>query len=321
MTNAPNNDRTRAVGLVTFGEPDVLDVVERAVPDLEAGDVRIRVRAAAVNPNDLLLRAGARADWLAAFDAPYVPGLDAAGTVEAFGDGVTHLAVGDPVMAVVNAYRAAGGAQSEVIVVPGASAVRIAQDLPLEAAATIPMNGLTALEALDMLDVPENGTLAITGGTGWLATLAVVLAKSRGLRVIADAPPEEHDRVRTVGADHVVERGEGVAERFRAIAPDGVDAVLDTALIGPPILAAIRDGGGWAVVRHQREPTERGIVQHLVAVRNRMTDTAALRDLAARAASGELPTTVAATYPPEKAAEAHRRLSAGGVRGRLLIVF
>jgi NADPH:quinone reductase-like Zn-dependent oxidoreductase len=321
MTAAPTTDRVRAVGLVTFGEPDVLGVVERAVPDLEAGDVRIRVRAAAVNPTDLVFRAGARAEMLAAFDAPYVPGMDAAGMVEAIGDGVAHLAPGDRVMAVVNPVRPAGGAQSEVIVVPAAGAVRIPEGISLEAAATLPMNGLTALEALDMLDVPAQGTLAITGGTGWLATLAVVLAKARGVRVIADAPGAELERVRALGADHVVERGDGIAERIRAVAPDGVDGVLDTALVGPPILAAIRDGGGWAVVRNQRDETERGIVRHNVSVAKRLADTASLTHLAALAASGELPATVAATYPPEQAADAHRRQAAGGVRGRLLIVF
>jgi NADPH2:quinone reductase len=87
MPAAPTTDRARAVGLATFGEPDVLGVVERAVPDLGADDVRIRVRAAAVNPTDLLFRAGARAQMLAAFEAPYVLGVDAAGTVEATRDG------------------------------------------------------------------------------------------------------------------------------------------------------------------------------------------------------------------------------------------
>lgn len=321
MSTTPPQDLARCVGLVAFGGPEVLGVLERRVPELGADDVRIRVRAAAVNPTDLGFRAGARAEQLAAFDAPYVPGMDAAGLVETVGDGVTHLAPGDRVMAVVSPVRAGGGAQSAVLVVPAASAVPIPAGLSLEAAATLPMNGLTALEALDMLSVPSRGTLAITGGTGWLATLAIRLATSRGLRVIADAPAEEHERVRALGADHVVRRGDAVAERIRAIAPEGVDAVLDTALIGPPILAAIRDGGGWAVVRHQQDDTERGIVRHNVSVARRLGDTASLRDLAARAAARELPTTIAATFPPEQAAQAHRRLAAGGVRGRLLIVF
>jgi NADPH:quinone reductase-like Zn-dependent oxidoreductase len=321
MTAGATTDVARAVGVVTFGEPDVLGVVECAVPELEAGDVRIRVRAAAVNPTDLGLRAGARAEVLAAFEPPYVPGMDAAGLVEAIGDEVTHLTPGDRVMAVVSPFRPAGGAQSEVVVVPGASVVRVADGLSLDAAATVPMNGLTALEALDLLNVPAEGTLAVTGGTGWLATLAIGLAKARGIRVIADAPSDEVARIRALGADHVVERGDGVADRIRALAPDGVDGVLDTALVGRPILAAIRDGGGWAVVRGQQDETERGIVRHNVSVANRLADTPALRELAARAAAGELPTTIAGTYAPEEAAEAHRRQARGGVRGRLLIVF
>ena len=81
------------------------------------------------------------------------------------------------------------------------------------------------------------------------------------------------------------------------------------------------DGGGWAVVRYQQDPTERGIVRHTVSVSRRLADTDGLRELATRAAAGELPSTVAATYPPEEAAEAHRRQEAGGVRGRLLILF
>ena len=313
---------TRAVGITAFGGPEVLAVVQRPVPALEPGDVRIRVRAATVNPVDLLVREGGRAAALEPFAAPYVPGMDAAGTVEAVGEDVAHLAVGDPVMAAVSPFRAAGGAQSAVLVVPAAAAVRVPGGLALEAAATLPMNGLTALEALDMLDVPAGGTLAITGATGWLGTLAAVLAKGRGVRVIADAPAAERDRVRAAtGADDVVERGEGVAERIRALRPDGVDAVLDAAAVGPAVLGAIRDGGGWAVVRQQQDPTERGIVRHNVSVARRLQDTEALRALADRAAAGELPATVAATYPPEAAAEAHRRQEAGGVRGRLVIVF
>lgn len=321
MTTASPTDRTRAVGLFTFGGPNVLSVVERAVPELEVDDVRIRVQAAAVNPTDLGFRGGSRAGVLAQFDPPYVPGMDAAGTVEAVGAGVTRLAPGDAVMTAVLPTRAAGGAQSEVLVVPAASVVQIPDGISNEEAATLPMNGLTAVEALDMLDVPEGGTLAITGGTGWLASLAVVLAKQRGLTVITDAPTEELERVRALGADRVVQRGDGVAERIREIVPEGVDALLDTAAIGPPILAAIRDGGGWAVVRHQQDETERGIVRHNVSVARRLTDTEALQGLAALAASRDLPMVVADSYPPERAADAHRRQAAGGVRGRLLIVF
>lgn len=314
-------DSARAVGLFDFGGPDVLTVVERDVPSVEADEVRIRVQAAAVNPTDLVFRAGARAALLAEFEPPYVPGMDAAGTVEAVGDAVTHLAHGDRVMAAVSPVRAGGGAQSEILVVRAASAVPVPEGISTHEAATLPMNGLTAIEALDMLEVAADGTLAITGGTGWLAGLAIVLAKQRGLCVIADAPSAERERLLALGADHAVERGDGVVARIRELAPDGVDAVLDTALIGPPILAAIRDGGGWAVVRNQQDQTERGIVRHNVSVARRLADTDALAELAALAAAGDLPVTVAGTFTPEEAADAHRRQAQGGVRGRFLIVF
>lgn len=139
--------------------------------------------------------------------------------------------------------------------------------------------------------------------------------------MIADAPEAEFERIRELGADHVVRRGDGVVDRIREIAPDGVDGVLDTARIGPPILRAIRDGGGWAVVRNQQDETEREIVRHNIAVGNRLTDTGALETLANLAASGALPATIAETYAPDQAAEAHRRQAAGGVRGRLVILF
>jgi NADPH:quinone reductase-like Zn-dependent oxidoreductase len=222
----------RAVGLSAFGGPEVLGVVHRDVPEPGPDDVRIRVRAAAVNPTDIELRSGAYASVLAGFAAPYVAGMDAAGTVDAVGDGVTGLVAGDEVMAAVLPVRAQGGAQSELLVVPAASVVPIP---------------------------------AITGGTGWLATLAIPLAKQRGLTVIADAPVAEADRVRGFGADHVVERGEGLVDGIRAIAPAGVDGVLDTALIGLPVFGAIRDGGGWA--NGQQDETERGIARRAGGVR------------------------------------------------------
>jgi NADPH:quinone reductase len=224
-------------------------------------------------------------------------------------------------MAAVNPFTPAGGAQAELIVIPGTNAARIPAELSFEAAATLPMNGLTALEALDQLDVAPGGTLAITGGTGWLATLAIALAKERGLRVIADAPEDEIERVKAFGADVVVIRGDGVEDRIREQAPEGVDAVLDTALIGPSILDVIRDGGRWAVLRFQQDETPRGITRHNIAVTTRMGDTEGLAMLGSLAASGRLPTVVAQTYAPEQAAEAHRRQSQGGVRGRLVIVF
>lgn len=310
-----------AITVPSFGGPDVLTLAERPVRDPGPGEVRIAVAAAAVNPTDLTTRGGGAAHRYPDVPLPYVPGMDGAGTVEAVGPGVDRLAVGDRVMVVVQPMRPDGGTYQTPLLAPAASVVPIPDGATPEQAATLPMNALTAVEALDLLDLPRGATLLVTGGAGWLATLALPLARERGLRTIADARPDEHDAVRAHGADEVLDRGDGLARRVRALVPGGVDGVLDAALIGPPVFGAIRDGGGWAVVRGQDDEPERGIVRHAVWVRDRLHDTAALEHVRALASAGTLPMTVAGTFPPERAADAHRRQEAGGVRGRLVIVF
>ncbi len=309
-----------AITVPTFGDPDVLEVAERPAREPGPGEVRIAVAAAAVNPTDITIRSGAPARG-PAVPMPMVPGMDAAGTVEAVGPGVSRLAVGDRVMAIVMPRRPEGGAYQSLLVVPEASVVPVPDGASFAQAATLPMNGMTAIAALDLLDLPRGATLLVTGGAGWLATLAMPLARERGLRVIADARPDEHDAVRAHGADEVVDRGDGLVDHVLALAPGGVDGALDTALIGPPLFPAIRDGGGWAVVRGQEDETERGIVRHPVWVRDRLEDTPGLEHLRELASAGTLPLVVQETFPPERAADAHRRQEAGGVRGRLVIVF
>jgi NADPH:quinone reductase-like Zn-dependent oxidoreductase len=311
----------RAIGIPEFGGPEVLEVIDRATREPGPGEVRIRVAAAAVNPTDLMTRSGLAAAAYRDVPFPIVPGMDAAGTVDAVGPGVTRLVVGEEVMAAVLPRRADGGAQAELIVVPEASAVPLPDGASVREAATLPMNGLTAIHALDLLAIPAGGTLLVTGGAGHLAALTIPLAKERGLRVLADARSDERDLVAGYGADDVPERGDGLADRVRGLVPDGVDAVLDAALLGPAIFGAVRDGGGYAALRGFRGQTERGIVPHEVWVAERLEDTEALQHLRELAGVGRLPLPVAATFAPEDAAEAHRRMEAGGVRGRLLIVF
>jgi len=236
---------TRAVAIVEPGGPEVLRVVERDVREPGPGEVRIAVRAAAVNPTDISLRQ--RGD--AGNPPPWVPGMDAAGAVESVGAGVEHVAVGDDVMAAVTPRRPEGGAQSELLVVPAASVAPIPAGATIEQAATLPMNGLTALRGLELLDLPPGATLAVTGGAGLLASYVIPIAKLRGLRVLADAGPADEELVRSFGADVVLPRGDELAAAMRAAAPEGVDAVFDTALLGRSVLPAIRPGGALAYVR------------------------------------------------------------------------
>lgn len=308
----------RAVGIPQPGGPEVLSVIEREVREPGEGEVRIAVTAAAVNPTDIGLRA-VGADGI---DPPWTPGMDAAGTVESVGAGVDRLAVGDSVMAAVMPRRPEGGAQAALIVVPAASVVAVPDGATLEQAATLPMNGLTALRGLELLDLGAGETLAVAGGAGLLASYVIALARERGLRVIADAKAGEEELVRGFGADVVVPRSDDFSGAVRAVEPDGVAGVYDTALLNEAAFGAIRDGGGLVVVRgwHGGE-APRGIRVHPVMVRDVLERTEWLDELRALASDGRLALRVAGAYPPEQAAEAHRLMDAGGLRGRALITF
>jgi NADPH:quinone reductase len=309
----------RAVAITAPGGPEVLDVIDRDVRAPGPGEVRIAVRAAAVNPTDIGLRAGGAGPDL---EPPWIPGMDAAGVVESVGDGVDRLAAGDEVMAAVTPRRPEGGAQAELIVVPAASVVAVPDGASFAAAATLPMNGLTAMLALDLLGLPAGATLAITGGAGLLASYAIPLAKERGLRVLADAKPEDEALVRGFGADAVLPRGDGFVAAVREHAPAGADGLLDTALLGRDAFGAIRDGGAMAVVRGWDDgPGERGIGVRPVWVRTVLERTDWLEHLRDLAGAGRLQLRVAGEYAPERAAEAHAAMEAGGLRGRAVIVF
>ncbi len=309
----------RAVIITKPGGLEVLDVGDRAVRAAGPREVRISVKAAAVNPTDIGLRQRGAGDDL---QPPWVPGMDAAGTVESVGEGVKRLGVGEQVMAALSPSRPEGGAQAELIVVPAASVVPIPDGATLPQAATLPMNGLTARLGLELLGLRAGQSLAVSGGAGLLASYVIALAKARGLRVIADAKPDDQELVRGFGADVVVPRGEGYAAAVRVTAADGVDALFDTALLGHSAFAAVRDGGAMAVVRGWDGSTpERGIVIRQVWVRSALERTDWLQELRQLASEGRLSLRVAAEYPPEQAAEAQRLMAAGGLRGRAVIVF
>ena len=293
-------------------------MIDRPVRDAQSDEVRIAVKAAAVNPTDIGLRE--RGDERIA--PPWIPGMDAAGVIESVGPGVERLRAGDPVIAAVSPRRPEGGAQAELIVVPAASVVPSPQGATVQQASTLPMNGLTAQLGLSMLDLEPGQTLAVSGGAGLLASYVIPLAKLRGLRVIADANPRDEELVRGFGADLVVPRGERFNDAVREAVPAGVDALYDTALLRAAALPAIRYRGAIAVVRGwgDSEP-ERGIEVKPVLVRTALDRTDWLTELSELAGRVALALRVAGEYPPEQAAEAHRVMDAGGLRGRAVIVF
>jgi NADPH2:quinone reductase len=247
-----NAATTRAVGVSEYGGPDVLELVELPRPSAGPGQICIRVHAATVNPGDTLLRIGDLDEVLrnGPLNPPYVPGMEAAGVVDQIGSGAqTDLRVGDRVMAILMPINATGGAYAEYLVVDADQAARAPAGTTHAEAATLPMNGLTARLALDVLNVAPGETVAVTGSAGAVGGYAIQLAKVDGLRVIADAAVSDETLVATLGADQIVARGPDVGQRIRQRWPDGVAAVVDGSLQGPAVVPAIRDGGQIAVVR------------------------------------------------------------------------
>ena len=310
----------KVIGIDEFGGPEMLKAFDIPRRPVGAGEVRVDVNAAAVSPTDTIHRSGGRAELLQKDPPPYVPGMDVAGVISEVGEGVTHVAVGDSVMGIV-APTASHGGYSSSIVLPARSVALAPKGATAAEASTLPMNGLTAQYALDLLDLPSGATLAVTGAAGAFGGYMVQLGVHRGLHVIADSSEADEELVRSLGAHDIVRRGDDVAERIRALVPDGVDGLADGSIQNELVLPAVRDNGGFATVRGFQGPSERGIMLHQVWVREYARELEKLDELRVLTESGKVTLRVAATFPADNAAEAHRVLEAGGTRGRCVITF
>lgn len=313
----------RAIGVTSFGGPEALRVLDLPVPEPGPGEVRIRVHAAAVNPADATFRGGGgQARLLGDRPPPYIPGMDAAGVVDKLGpDTGGRLAAGDRVVAFVRPAGPHGGAYAQFVVLGADSVVHAPASIDFPAASTLLLNAVTAHLALDALALKPGQTVAVTGAAGALGGYVIQLAKTAGLVVLADAAPADQGLVTSLGADTLVERGPRVAASLRAAVPGGVGGLVDGAAQDAAVLPAIADGGTLATVRGWSGPAERGIAVHPVVSTAAAADTRLLEQLVALAEDGTLTLRVAGIVPAADAAEAHRRLARGGLRGRLVLDF
>ena len=308
----------KAVVIHRFGGPEVLELAELDAPEPMAGQVRIHVQAATVNPVDVATRAG----WLAQSGlAPATGqigiGWDLAGVVDAVGLGVEAFRPGDRVIAMRDLLSAPVGAQAEYVVLDTEAVAPAPHTVSPAEAATVPLNGLTATQALDLLALDEDQWLLVTGAAGALGGFALQLAALRGLRTVAVASPDDESLVHELGADVFVPRTEDLGASVRRAVAGGVHGALDAAVIGISALDAVRDGGAFvAVAAGAAPPPLRGTHVHNVWIR---TDGPQLAELAALVDAGRLTPRVAATLPLEKVAAAHERVAAGGLRGRIVL--
>ncbi|MEV7794142.1 NADP-dependent oxidoreductase [Streptomyces sp. NPDC087512] len=309
-------EQMRAVVARGYGGPGKLALVTVPLPEPGPGQVRIRVEAATVNPVDLVTRSGAlvEAGLMAAREHTGI-GWDVAGTVDRLGAGVTAFVPGQRVIGLRDLLDVSLGAYCEYLVLDAPAVAPAPPGVSAAAAATLPLNGLTALQALDLLGLSAGDTVLVTGAAGAVGGFAVELAARRGLRVVAQVGAADEEFARSLGAAWIVGRdASDLAAEVRHQVPGGVDGALDTAGLGVRALAAVRTRGAYVTVVGGSAPLPlRGIRVHQQWI---SSDGAALAELAGM----DLTLRVADVLPLERAAEAHERLAAGGMRGRLVLV-
>jgi NADPH2:quinone reductase len=310
----------KAVGLWEFGDPSVLSVVEVPVAVPEATGVEVEVAFATVNPTDVLFRSGQQASTMTELRPPFIPGMEFSGRVAKLGRGVTGFSVGQLVMGVVNPRRPAGGAMQQRIIVPADSLISLPSSADLVGAATVPMNGLTALKAVVGLELEPGQKTLVTGGAGALGGYAIQIAKHFGLLVAADAKDEDRQLLKSFGVDQLLPRGTDLATAVSLWAPGGVDGVIDAACLGRAVWDAARDGAICISVRGMPDSPD-ARVRHLpVSVTQHVADVEALQLVGKLYAEGVLSARVAKVLGLAQTSEAHRMLEEGGLRGRMVIV-
>jgi NADPH2:quinone reductase len=311
-----------AIVATDFGGPEVLSVVDHEVPEPQAGEVKIRVKAAATNPIDYKLYSGAFGTDRSQLPKPL--GLEISGVVTATGEDAEgpagRLGVGDEVIA----QPVSGGYASEVTV-SAAKVVPKPPELGWEQAAGVLLTGGTAVHTLHATGVGDGTTVLIHGVAGGVGLTAAQLAIARGATVIGTAAEHRHANLREYGI-HPVTYGEGLADRVRQAAPDGVDAAIDTVGTDEAVdvsLELVADRQRIATIAAFERGGEAGIKilgGAPGAERGAEIRANAWTELLALAAQGKLDVVVAKTYPLSDAAEAHRFLADGHAGGKVVLV-
>ncbi|GAA2262055.1 oxidoreductase [Streptomyces ruber] len=304
----------KAISYNRYGGPEVLAYGDVGEPKLGPDQVLVRVRAAAVNPVDWKCREGYLDPMLEAH-FPVIPGWDVSGVVERTGGAVPEFAPGDEVIGYVREDALSRGTFAEYVAAPVRTLARKPPNLSFEEAAGLPLAGLTAYQALTrVLGVRQGETVLVSAAAGGVGSLAVQIARHLGARVIGTASERNHEFVRELGGEPVV-YGDGLVDRVRALAPNGVDAALD--VIGGDSLREFADT--LAPEGRIASVSDPAVTEHggrYWFVRPDPADLQALSDLAAQ---GAVSVHVSETYPLERAAEAHRSNQEGSTRGKIVV--
>lgn len=309
----------RAMAIEEFGGPDKIRLMDLPKPVFGPDSVLIRAAAAGVNPVDWKIREGRQmARYPHHF--PLILGWDVAGVVEEVGPAVTRFEPGDKVCAYARKSCVEWGTYAEWVAVAEESVAKAPANTDLVTAAALPLAGLTARQALDTLDLAGGQTVLVQGGSGGVGTYALQLLREREAEVLATSGPAGHDHIRSLSATPIDRHGD-VVEQVRAVAPAGVDALVD--LVGPKAvescLPLLKDGAkvvSILVPPPIGEAASRGVTGRYVFVRPYGEQ---LQELVNRVDGGSLQIHLHRTYPLEQAADAHSDLQSGGVRGKIVL--
>jgi NADPH:quinone reductase-like Zn-dependent oxidoreductase len=298
----------RAIQFTEFGGPEVLKVADLPEPHPAAGQIRVRVRAVGINPIDWKVRSG-----MMGGDLPKVTGQEVSGVVDEIGDGVSDVAVGDEVFG----PAATGGGAAEYALLENWAA--IPSSLDFAGAAALPVAVETATRTLDFLHVGDGQTVLVNGAAGAVGIATVQLARVRGARVIGTASPGNHEYLRTYGAEPTT-YGDGLMDRVRELAPDGVDKAIDDAGGGAlPALVELAGGPENVVtIADYQGAQETGVT--MTGGPGSVRAWHALATAADLIEAGRFSLPVAQTFPLEQIAEAHTLSETGHVRGKLVLL-
>jgi NADPH:quinone reductase-like Zn-dependent oxidoreductase len=310
----------RAIAVREWGDRSKLELIEHDKPPVAPDGVLVRVRAAGVNPVDTKIRGGYMAQALP-FHFPVILGWDVAGVVEEVGLAVTWFKPGDHVYGYIRRHHLQFGTYAEYATAPEGFFAHMPSELSFEEAAALPLSSLTAHQSLEALGLRGGETLFIGGGAGGVGHVAIQLAVARGARVVATASERNHDFLRELGAEPLDYASDNCPERVRDLLVDsGADAAFDL-FGGDPreqAFATLRPGGRLvSIARPPPEPRHGHHEVHYIFVRPSGYDLG--EHITPLVQEGSLRPHIDETFPLERAADAHERIEAGHVRGKLVL--
>jgi NADPH2:quinone reductase len=304
----------RAVRFDHYGDRDVLYIADVEIPVPSAGEVVVAVRAAALNPGEAAIRAGALEQRFPA-TFPSGEGSDLAGVVSAVGEGVSEFTVGDEVLG----WSERRSSHAEYVAVPVTQLIRKPPGLSWEVAGSLYVVGCTAFVAVRAVDVSPGDTVAVSAAAGGVGTVVVQLLRTRGASVLGIASGPNHEWLVAHGVIPVA-YGDGLADRLRAAAPKGrIDAFID--LFGPDYVQLAVDLG---IAKDRVETIISFEKAYELGTKAQGSadgsTTEVLSAMAELVASGDIEIPIAATYPLEKVREAYAELEKRHTRGKIVLV-